>query len=411
MKYDLIIIGAGASGIAAAITAKDLGTNVAIIESNDRIGKKLLSTGNGRCNITNKNITIHNYHGENPQFPQNALNNFTSKETEDFFSVLGLPLVTLDNGKMYPKSLQCSSVLDLLKLCLEEKEIPVYYNSKVLRISPVKDGFKLTTSPQEEFFCSNVIISTGGKAAPSTGSDGSGYTLAQKLGHNIVTPLPALVQLKLDYPRLKALSGVKFDGSCEIYMDDVFVQKDYGEILFTDYGISGPPILQLSRTAAKGLEENHSLYLKVNLLPDMSEAEVNDFFQNHWGIFGYRDCATSLIGVLNKKIIPVLLKDAGIDNIHKPCMSLTWKEKNNIIQLITSWKFNINGTNSFVNAQVTAGGVNTDEVDPDTLESKIVPGLYFAGEVLDVDGDCGGFNLQWAWSSGVVAARAASLKC
>lgn len=403
MKHDILIIGGGASGIAAAITSKDFGADVAIIESNDRIGKKLLSTGNGRCNITNENITIHNYHGENSQFPQYILDNFSNNDTKNFFSALGLPLVTLEDGKMYPQSLQSSSVIDILKLSLEEKNIPVYYNLKVVNIDTNKNGFKITTSSNECFYCRKLIICTGGKSAPATGSDGLMYNIVKRIGHSIVAPIPALVQLKLDYPRLKALSGVKFNGDAEIYANGISQKKYSGEILFTDYGISGPPILQLSCNAAKCLEMNKKVILKVNLLPEIPN--VKEYLENHWGAFAYRECAASLIGIINKKIIPVLLKEAGITNIHKLCDELTWKEKTNIINLATSWEFSVSGTNSFANAQVTAGGIKTNEVDSHTLESKIVPGLYFAGEVLDVDGDCGGFNLQWAWSSGVTAGK------
>lgn len=403
MKHDVIIVGAGASGIAAAITAKDYGIDAAIVESNDRIGKKLLSTGNGRCNITNENISMLNYHGENPQFPEYILKSFSNKDTENFFSALGLPLITLEDGKRFPKSLQSSSVIDILKLSLEEKDIPIYYNTKVLDIKPLTSGFKLTTSSNEDFYCNKIIICTGGKSAPFTGSDGSGYTLSKKLGHKIVKPLPALVQLKLDYPKIKALSGIKINGEAEIYVDNTFKEKYSGEILFTDYGISGPPILSLSRIASKGLESNKKVTIKVNLLPDV--ANLNEFLENHWAIFSYRECVVSLYGIINKKIIPILLKEAGLDNIHKPCEELTWKEKRNIINLISSWQFNVSGTNSFSNAQVTAGGIDTTEVDNTTLESKVVSGLFFAGEILDVDGDCGGYNLQWAWSSGVIAAK------
>lgn len=406
MKHDIIIIGGGASGIIAAITAKDLGADVAIIESNNRIGKKLITTGNGRCNISNENLSLNRFHSENHDFFKPALTTFTLSNTKEFFSQLGLPIITLEEGKMYPMSLQASSVIDILKSTLEEKEIPVYLENKVADVKIAKNGFKIHTNSQDiEYECKKLILCCGGKSAPNTGSDGSGFSIAKKLGHNIIEPIPALVQLKLNYPKLKALSGVKFEGSGEIFMEGESVQKEFGEILFTDYGISGPPILQLSRNASYGVSKGRSVTLRVDMMPNLSEEKLREFFENHWGVFGYRSLHDSFIGILNKKIIPILLKESSIENIHKPCWELTWKEKENIYKLIKSWEFQVTGTNGFNNAQVTAGGVNTSEIDPLTLKSKLVSNLYFAGEILDVDGDCGGFNLQWAWASGFVAGK------
>lgn len=408
MKHDLIIVGGGASGIIAALSARDLGIDVAILESNDRIGKKLLTTGNGRCNITNKFITTERYYSENPAFFEPVLNAFKVEDTINFFSSLGLPLVTLDEGKMYPMSLQASSVLDILRLAVSEKNIPIYFNCTVKDIIPSKKGFKISTANSDIYECKKVIIATGGKSAPNTGSNGSGYSIAKSLGHKTIQPVPALVQLKLNYKNLKALSGVKFDGVIHIHVDNVDKRKEFGEILFTDYGISGPPVLQISRIASQGLLKNKKVTLKVNMLCNIPEDNLDDFLESHWAIFSNRSLHDSFIGILNKKIIPILLKEAGIQDIHKPCYNLDWKEKQNIKNLLSSWEFEVTDTNSFSNSQVTAGGVDTIDVNSETLESKIVPGLYFAGEVLDVDGDCGGFNLQWAWSSGFAAGTNAS---
>ncbi|MCY6372122.1 NAD(P)/FAD-dependent oxidoreductase [Clostridium ganghwense] len=405
MKHELIIVGAGASGIVAAITAKNLGIDVALIESNNRIGKKILTTGNGRCNIANKCTNLDRYNSENPDFFGETLNSFTINNTIEFFKELGLPLITLEEGKMYPMSLQASSVLDILRAALDEKQIPIYSDTKVIDIVSYKKGFKISTNIQEEYQCKKLLLCCGGKSAPKTGSDGSGFTLAKKLGHSIIDTLPALVQLKLGYKKLKALSGVKFDGIAKILIDNKLIRQESGEILFTDYGISGPPILQLSRIASYAVSKNKETFLKIDMMPNLSSEKLEDFLENHWGVFGYRSVHDSFIGIINKKIIPVLLKESGLDNIHKPCWELSWDEKKNIYNLLKEWKFEITGTNGFNNSQVTAGGVNTKEVDTYTLKSRIVPNLYFAGEILDVDGDCGGFNLQWAWASGVVAAK------
>lgn len=406
--HDLIIIGGGASGLIAAIAAKDFGIDVALVEGTDRVGKKILTTGNGRCNITNSLISFpfEAFHSDNPGFFNHVLEKFSVEDTNYFFSNLGLNFVELEKGKNYPQSLQASSVVDILRMSLEERNIPVYTSFKVNEIIKCKNKFKLYTgnNENEPLSCGKLILACGGKSAPKTGSDGSGYNLAKKLGHSIVETIPAIVQLKLEYKSLKALSGIKFDGIAEVTANDKSLRKDFGEILFTDYGISGPPILQISRMASKALSTGKDVKIIIDMMPNKSKEDVENFFENHFGMFSYRKVLDSFIGIINKKLIPILLKEAGIDNIHKLCWELTWQEKKNIYTLLKSWQFKCIGTNGFNNAQVTAGGVNTKEVNPKTLQSKLVPNLYFCGEILDVDGDCGGFNLQWAWSSGYCAA-------
>ncbi|MBZ9689731.1 NAD(P)/FAD-dependent oxidoreductase [Clostridium estertheticum] len=408
MKHSLIIVGGGAAGLTSALIAKDFGIDVAIIEGTDRIGKKILTTGNGRCNISNENINTNRYHSENPYFFEHTLNSFNLVQTIDFFNRLGIPLVALDGGKMFPMSLQASSVIDILRFAIEEKHIPVYTNTKAKEITKNKNGFKISTMDSDTYECDKLIIATGGKSAPKTGSDGSGYTLAKQLGHSVTSLVPALVQLKLNYNRLKALSGVKFDGYAEIFINGECVQKEFGEILFTDYGISGPPILQLSRTVSYGLSKNTKVSLKIDMLPTITPENLKEFLESHWSLFGSRSILDSFIGIIHKKIIPIILKQVNIEDFHKPCSDLNLEEKNAIYALLKQWQFEVSGTNSFANAQVTAGGINTKEINPQTLESNIVPNLFFAGEILDVDGDCGGYNLQWAWSSGAIAGINAS---
>ncbi|AAK81513.1 hypothetical protein BJV85_000309 [Clostridium acetobutylicum] len=401
----VIVIGGGASGIMAAISAKDLGYEVSILERNDRIGKKILTTGNGRCNITNENIITKRYHSNNPNFFEHVINEFTAENTISFFEMLGLPLISLEGGKMYPLSLQASSVLDILRIALDERDIEVITNSKITKIIRNKSSFKIISSDGAEYFADKVILAAGGMSAPKTGSDGLGMTLAASLGHRLIKTVPALVQLKLDFKSLRALSGIKFDGNIKILVDGEEKRCEFGEILFTDYGISGPPILQLSRIASYAVEEKKEVKIEVDMLPHYSRDSLKAFLENHWGTFSYRSVYDSFIGIINKKMIPILLKQCGIIDIHKYCFDLTWEEKENIFNYLKCWSFKVCGTNSYSNSQVTAGGVDTVEVNNITLESKLVPGLYFCGEVLDVDGDCGGFNLQWAWSSGYIAGK------
>ena len=407
MHHDLIIVGGGASGLIAAITAKDFGIDVAIVEGTDRIGKKILTTGNGRCNISNNCIKppFINYHSSNSNFPFTALNKLSLEDTKNFFLSLGLPIVALPTGKLYPQSLQASSVVDILKMAIEDRNIPLYTNCKIKDIHSGKK-FKLSTTNEEYklFTANKVVLACGGKTAPKTGSDGSGYNLAKSFGHSITPLVPGIVQLKLDYPYLKALSGVKFDGYATLLVDNEIVKKDFGEILFTDYGISGPPILQISALASQSIFNKKKTEVVVDLLPSYSKEDLEDFLECHFALLSHRPIINALVGVIHKKIIPILLKECGITNLQMPCYELSWKEKMKLLSTLKSWKFACTGTNDFNQAQVTVGGVNTKDVHYDTLESKLVPNLYFCGEILDVHGDCGGFNLQWAWSSGYTVA-------
>jgi len=420
--HKLFIIGAGASGLMSAVTARDRGVDVAIIESNDRVGKKVLTTGNGRCNITNQSTARGNdeaaalsikYHSNQAGFPLPVLRQFGVRQTVDFFNSLGLPLIAIENGRMYPMSLQAASVLEIFRIALEDRNVPIYFKTKVLDVIVSKGNPRFTIECQTEtedkvvYTSDYLFLCTGGLTAPKTGTDGSGYTLAQRLGHTLIDPVPGIVQLKLDYPYLKELSGVKFEGLGHIMVNGEIIRSEYGEILFTDYGASGPPILQLSRKAAYQLGRGEKVTLSLDMMPDRTEEEVVDFLETQWGTFGYRTVAASLIGILNKKLIPILLKEAGIDpESNLLCQDLSWKTKKHLYRLMKRWEFIVTDTNGFANAQTTAGGIDTTELREGTLESKRVPGLYLAGEVMDVDGDCGGYNLQWAWSSGYSAAMA-----
>lgn len=402
LYHDLIIIGGGACGVATAIKAKDLNINVAILDGNDRICKKLLTTGNGRCNITNENYTLERFHSENKNFFNEILTKYDLKSTLNFLNSLGIYTCTLESGKMYPLSLQASSVIDIFRFNLIEREIPMYMENKVISISKMKDdSFEIKTN-NDSYSCKKVMLCTGGKSYTKLGSDGSGYKLAKSLGHSLVTPTPGIVQLKLQYDRLKALSGVKFTSDCSISINGELIKKEFGEILFTDYGISGPPILQLSRIASRGLLNKDNVTIDVNLTNSTYD-HIIDFLEGHFATFSHRSINNNLVGIINKKLIPIVLKEAGIYDIHTPTYAIEYENRFKLYKLLTSWKFKVIDTNSFENAQVTIGGIDTKEVNPSTLESYIIKGLYFGGEILDVDGDCGGFNLQWCWSSSSAA--------
>ncbi|KPU46239.1 ferredoxin--NADP reductase [Oxobacter pfennigii] len=407
---NILIIGGGASGMIAAIAAKRAGAFVTILERNQRVGRKILATGNGRCNLTNTYIDVDRYHGKHPEFVYGPLNSFDYDATIDFFEKLGIAHIVEDEGKVFPMSLQASSVLDVLRYELEDLGVNVVCEAEAADIKK-KDVFTVTLKDGRVFKGDKVIIAAGGKASPDLGSNGSGYILAEKLGHKIVNPFPALVQLKLSSKYLKQLSGIKFEGAAEILVKDKVIRREEGEILFTEYGISGPPVLQLSRVAAENLLKNDKVYIKVAIIKDMTKEALDGILLKRFQDGSNKPLSFNFVGFLNKKLVPVILKEAGIDDINKPAGSVSSQERKKLASILTDWRFEVTGTNPWHSAQVTAGGVDVCGIDNKTMESKIVPGLYFAGEVVDIDGDCGGYNLQWAWSSGYVAGmNAANVK-
>ena len=405
--YNVAVIGGGAAGITAAIAARRKGAIVTILESNQRIGKKILATGNGRCNLTNITTNIANYHGNNPRFAFSVLSQFGVEQTLDFFARLGVAHKIKEEGKVFPFSLQASSVLDVLRYELESIGVHVHCGAEVAGIAHNKSGFTLALRNGGEFRADRVIIATGGKAAPHFGSTGSGYALALSLGHRIVEPFPALVQLKLSSYYLKQIKGIKFEGTAEIVLEDKSLQAASGEILFTEYGISGPPILTLSRKAGECLKKNQSPWLKLVLLDSFTAGELEELLAERFGNNPGKTLTFSFVGFINKQLSPVILKEAGVD-LNKAAGKVTAAELKKIVHILLDWRFPVTGTTSWPAAQVTAGGVDVNDIDSKTMESRIVPTLYFAGEVLDIDGDCGGYNLQWAWSSGFIAGESAS---
>lgn len=404
----VIVVGGGAAGMMAAISAKRLGAEVTILEKNPRVGKKILATGNGRCNFTNISADITCYSGNNPKFAYSALANFTVKDTINFFEKLGIAHKVEDLGKVFPMSDQASSILDVFLYELNELGINIICDAEVKDITKKKDKFQLKLKTGKNYQGDRVIITTGGKAMPSSGSDGNGYDLATKLGHTISDVFPALVQLMLEGPYFSRINGVKFVGTAEIMHNNKSLAKDSGDILFTNYGISGPPILQISRKAGELLNEGKEAYLKVTIMDRMSKEELRKLIVKRFQIGAKKSLEFSLVGLINKRLIPVILLEAGINDLRSPVANLSSKEQERIIDILTDWRFKIRGTKGWQSAQVTAGGIDTREINPNTFESKLVKGLFFAGEIIDIDGLCGGFNLQWAWSSGFIAGQNAT---
>ena len=404
----IAVIGGGASGLTAAIAAAKNDAEVTIYEKMNRVGKKILATGNGRCNYTNMNLSKECYHSKNLTLTEDVMKFFDLEKTLIFFNELGiLPLVD-ESGKVYPNSLQASSVLDVLRYEIKRLKVEEMTDFNVTALRKGKDKFSIIGN--DTITADRVVLATGGKASPQFGSDGKGYEIAKSLGHEIIEPFPALVQLKLKGKYFKRIAGIKFDGIVKAYAGDKLIREEEGEILFTDYGISGPPILQISRKVIEELNKNSKTYLAIDMFPNHSNLKLYDILQDRFRRIDYKTIEEAMIGLINKKLIPVVLYEAGFDELNKLCGKLNKKEIYKIIDILKGWKFEVTGHNSWQQAQSTAGGIKLSEVNPKTLESLKVKGLYFAGEILDVDGDCGGFNLQWAWSSGYTAGYFSSLE-
>ncbi len=408
MVRQIIVIGGGAAGMMASIVAQSNGAQVILLERNSRVGKKILATGNGRCNYTNMYIGVKNYHGENPKFVYSPLSQFDVEMTLNFFERLGITPTIEEGGKVFPLSFQASSILDVLRFEMEDVGVNVVCDAFVSNIIKNNGKFIVTLENNKTFIGDKIIICTGGKAAPYTGSDGNGYTLSKNFGHTIVDTFPGLVQLKLKKDFLKQIDGVKIIGTAGLYSKERLIREDTGDILFTDYGISGPPILQISRKALELLNKGKKPVLKVSIIDTKTKEELVEYLKIRFMYKPKRTVEKSLIGFVNKRLIPVILKETNI-NRKKQVAQLSNEEIENLATLLIDWKFEIIGSKSYESAQVTAGGVSTKEIDNTTMESKLVKGLYFAGEVIDIDGDCGGFNLQWAWSSAYIAGKNAAI--
>lgn len=402
----IAIIGGGASGMISAIQAAYTSEEVkiTIYERMDRAGKKLLATGNGRCNYTNLGACVNNYYGRNPAFVKTALENFTVDDTINFFNSLGVFPREEENGKLYPFSGQASAVLDALRNELARLEIPIVH-ADIKSISKTKKGFKLTSYDSNIFFCDRLIIAAGGCASPSLGSNGSGFKLLEALGHHITELKPALVQMKTPTCEVKSLQGIKIEGTLTVMTADKVLGSDHGEILFTDYGISGPPVFQLSTYAAR----YNNLIASIDFMSEYSQKNVYDILENRKNTLSHLTMENYFTGLLNKRLGNIIARRAGIQKLSLPVSSLDKDTLWKMTALVKDLRLEILGTKGFANAQVTAGGVLTKEFSPETMESRLCSGLYCCGEIFDIFGDCGGYNLQWAWSSGTVAGRNAAL--
>ena len=404
MKTEIAVIGGGASGLMAAITAKKSGKEVVILERKDRILKKVLITGNGRCNITNVNADISNYFGGNIFSVENILNKFTPQDTMDFFNGLGIVCNEENRGKVYPLSGQPSSVVDALRFEAEKLGIKIETEFYVRKIE--KDGFKfkIYSEDKKKIEAGRVILAAGGQSYPELGSNGSGFELAKELGHSVTKLSPSIVQLKTEKNQVKGLQGIKTDVAVTAYGDNKKICTYDGELLFTDYGISGNVVFNISFVMP--LYKN--VEFEIDFMEKFDYNELYEMLKERKKIMSHLTMENYFNGMINKKLGQFLSKVSGIEKLSKPVKDLSDSDIRKLCTVLKKYRVKILETTGFKNAQVTAGGVSLDEVNTETLESKIVKGLYFSGEVLDVYGECGGFNLQWAWASGHIAGENAA---
>lgn len=392
MGNTVVVIGGGASGLMAGITAARAGAKVTILEQNSKIGKKILSTGNGRCNITNLNQKGDYYRSNHTAFPYIVLQALPVEDTLSFFQSIGI--FTKDkNGYVYPRSNQAASVVEALAMEVRHLKIKCKTQEKVVKIEKTEEGFSVFTESWH-YDCDRVILACGSNASVVEGSDGSGYMLTKELGHSIVKPLPALTGLKGVGNWFSKWTGVRCDAAVSLYIDGEWVISDKGEVQLTDYGLSGIPVFQISRFASRALNQNKQVSVSVDFVPDMTKAELLGHLNDLMQYDENKNVKNLLIGFLPQKLVDVVVD-------HKNTMD-------QVVDHIKEFSVQIKATMDFSHAQVCTGGVECTELDPDTMESRLVPGIYVCGELVDVDGACGGYNLQWAWSSGYLAGMSAA---
>ncbi len=379
----IIIVGAGASGLVAAIKAAAGGAAVTVLEQNDRPGRKICATGNGRCNMTNLDQTEGVYRGTHPEFVKDALEQFSVKNTISFFQELGI-CTTDRSGWIYPRSNQAQSVVDVLTMKARSLKVKLKTNQYVTGVSFTGGHWNVHTDGWT-YTCDAVILANGSRASSVAGSSESGYEIARSLGHHLIEPLPALTALKCKGNSFSGWSGVRTEGKVTLYINGTPKISQQGELQLTDYGISGIPVFQISRYAIRAVHEKKKAELSINFFPELSKEELQEYLSKRQKECPYKSGKELLTGLFPEKLIRVL------------------SAQKDLISAITDFRLSVKDGLSFEQAQVCSGGVDTSEVDSHTMESRLHKGLYFAGELLDIDGTCGGYNLQWAWSSGAAA--------
>ncbi len=396
-KYDLTVIGAGASGLTAALSAKrnHPGIKIALFEQLPKAGKKILATGNGRCNLTNLNAAPPDYN--NSSFASGALTQYPPEKVIGFFESIGLMTYADDEGRVYPRSNNASSVLDALRYSVDNSDIHLFTDCKINSIRKESNGFILN----ESFFANKCIIASGGKSSPVQGSDGSGYLLARSLGHSVTPLFPSLTPLNVSQNEIKTLKGIRAVNVRLRLLCETGEFESCGEILFTQTGISGIAAMELAAAANKSIFNGVNPRLIIDFLPEISENTLTEITERLLSADN-RPADSLLTGLLPKAVGISVLKKSGFYSIESIKSDLKTASAA-ISKTIKNCTFEISGTKGFNDSQVTSGGINTDEINPETLQSRLMNNLYFSGEIIDIDSRCGGYNLQWAFASGLLA--------
>ena len=401
--WDTAVLGGGAAGLVAAISAASEGQKVILFEKGDKLGKKILISGNGRCNLTNRTADdVGHYHGAPPSFIKRVLNHLSLDQTLSFFSDLGIEVHEEKRGRLFPKSNQAQSVVDVLADKMEQLGVKVCLHTEICALDPGK-YFKLETTEGQVYQAVRVIIASGGVSAGKMGADGKGMQMAANLGHEITDLKPGLVALESKEKYLRTMQGVKVVAEVQPEIPGKNRVMDCDDLLIASYGVSGFTILSLSARVVPHLTDG-PVNLRVNLFPGQNMQSVSDLLGRRWAKNPHRSLEMSFSGLLNRKLVRSLLKH-GSFNGEQVVEKISDKTRDDIANLLTGWSIPVYRPRDFEYAEVTIGGIKTGAINPDTLESYIIPGLYFAGEMLEVYGDLGGFNFQWAWASGMLAGK------
>jgi len=399
---EIAVIGAGASGLMAALTAaEDKNNTVRLFERQQRVGKKLSVTGNGRCNLTNTNAAVKNYHGSQPAFVKPAFAAFPPAEVTGFFNNLGLLTVEEYGGRVYPLSDSANSVVDVLRFALDEAGVIQQLSSCVRSVSKNAKGFVIATD-EGSFRADRLIIACGGAAGVKAGGVSDGYELLASLGHTRTKLFPALVQLTCDSEYPRSLKGVRADARLSLLKAGKEIVSSCGELQFTEKGISGPATFDISREAACAIDKG--LCVRINFFREYSEQQILEMLKKRCRSMSAMPCEEMLTGMLHNRLGKMMLRASGIEKT-ETVGQLSYNALAKVAATCCAFTMKIKGCEGFDSAQVTAGGMQLGQFNSETLESRLVPGLYACGEVLDIDGDCGGYNLQWAWASGRLAGR------
>lgn len=401
------VIGAGASGLIASCFARGNSNEVLLFEKQQKIARKLAATGNGRCNISNRKISLHDYtgryHGENPAFAENVFSHFGVEETENFFRSIGIPFIEENDGKLFPASLQAASVSKLFLYEIQRRGIQLYLEHNIQSVRRADGGFIVKTAASEERLDA-LILSAGSCASPDLGGGNSGYALAKSLGHRIIEPQPVILPINIPLKILHRLQGIKQDVAITVRTSKAIIASSRGELLFTAYGISGPAALAVSRAVNTALHNNKQPVIEIDLFPHINYDELENYFNSVWTDEN-KKFAFSLLGILKERLGEVLSIMADIDP-NARLLSVDKKTRQHFMRLVKTLRLVPGKSRGFKEAVAASGGVATDEINSTTMESKIVKNLFITGELLDIDGDSGGYNLQFAWSSGALAGLA-----